>query len=358
MVVLSVMPMHSDQHHNNIVPVPIIDMSTRRDMKVELILKACEDFGFFQVINHGIPDKVIARMEKFGMDFFSLPASEKLLAGPANPFGYGTKSIGSNGDTGDLEYLLLHSNPMFVSQRARAISPNNPKEFSYVVNEYVGEVRELACEILDLIAQGLGLKDCGVFSSMIRDIDSDSLFRLNHYPPSPSPSPSPFSCKSTSTTNTAKIRFGEHSDPQIITILHSNNVAGLQILSASSAGSLWIPIMPNPAAFCVNVGDVLQAMTNGRLVSVRHRVMGNKSNGARMSTAFFGAPPLHAWISPMPETITRFRPCCYKSFTWSEFKKVMYSLRLGHDRLDLFRLDYNIHDDDDEEEEEEYYSCE
>lgn len=132
MVVLSVMPMHNDHHHNNIVPVPIIDMSSRRDMKVELILKACEDFGFFQVINHGIPDKVIARMEKFGMDFFSLPASEKLLAGPANPFGYGTKSIGSSGDTGDLEYLLLHSNPMFVSQRARTISPNNSKEFRYI----------------------------------------------------------------------------------------------------------------------------------------------------------------------------------------------------------------------------------
>ncbi|KAM0947571.1 putative gibberellin 2-beta-dioxygenase [Dioscorea sansibarensis] len=351
MVVFSVMPMHNDDddhHHNNIVPVPvpIIDMSSRRDVKVELILKACEDFGFFQVINHGIPDMVIARMEKFGMDFFSLPASEKLLAGPANPFGYGTKSIGSNGDTGDLEYLLLHSNPIFVSQRARTISPNNPKEFSYVVNEYVGEVRELACEILDLIAQGLGLKDCGVFSSMIRDIDSDSLLRVNHYPSSPSPSS--FSCKSTSTTNTTKIAFGEHSDPQIITILRSNDVAGLQILAPSSAGSLWVPIMPNPAAFCVNVGDVLQAMTNGRLVSVRHRVMGNKSNGARMSTAFFGAPPLHACISPMPETITRVRPCCYKSFTWSEFKKVMYSLRLGHDRLDLFRLDSNFDDDNDE----------
>lgn len=82
---------------------------------------------------------------------------------------------------------------------------------------------------------------------------------------------------------------------------------------------------------------VLKAMTNGRLVSVRHRAMVT-SYDTRMSTVFFGGPPLHAWISPIPEMITTQRPRRYRSFTWSEFKKMMYSLRLGHNRLELFRF--------------------
>ncbi|KAJ0978655.1 hypothetical protein J5N97_014129 [Dioscorea zingiberensis] len=317
MVAASVMALHSSERsliRSASINVPVIDLSMRRELKAELIIKACEEFGFFQVINHGVPDKVVSRMELAGMEFFSLPSSEKLLAGPANPLGYGTKSIGSNGDTGDLEYLLLHSNPISISQRARSVCRTNPIDFSYVVNEYVGEVRELAYSITTLRATA------------------------------------PSQATSMTAVLLEPIAAGLDLEPQILTILRSNSVAGLQIRSPSPAGASWIPVPPNPDAFCVNVGDVLQVMTNGRPVSVRHRVMAN-SNGTRMSTAFFGAPPLHAWISPLPETITPLRPCCYKSFTWSEFKKVMYSLSLGHDRLDLFRLDIDDDDDDDDDDE-------
>lgn len=77
-------------------------------------------------------------------------------------------------------------------------------------------------------------------------------------------------------------------------------------------------------------------MTNGKLVSVRHRVIVNSYN-ARMSIVYFGAPPPHASISPLPEMITPENPRQYKSFTWSEYKKAMYSVKLGENRLDHFR---------------------
>ncbi|KAJ0978653.1 hypothetical protein J5N97_014127 [Dioscorea zingiberensis] len=258
MVAASVMALHSSERsliRSASINVPVIDLSMRRELKAELIIKACEEFGFFQVINHGVPDKVVSRMELAGMEFFSLPTSEKLLAGPANPLGYGTKSIGSNGDTGDLEYLLLHSNPISISQRARSVCRTNPIDFSYVVNEYVGEVRELACEILELMAQGLGVGDSGVFSRMIRDMESDSLLRLNHYPPCNCTKSSYKHDCCTTRANCCRLGFGEHSDPQILTILRSNSVAGLQIRSPSPAGASWIPVPPNPDAFpSANVG--------------------------------------------------------------------------------------------------------
>lgn len=134
---------------------------------------------------------------------------------------------------------------------------------SSAVSSYVEAVRELACEILDLIGEGLRVPDTSVFSKLIRDVDSDSLLRLNHYPPlllrdrdtSPSSSFHHHLRHHHNNNNNSRIGFGEHTDPQILTILKSNAVSGLQI---SVDEGIWIPVTPHPTAFFVNVGDVLQ----------------------------------------------------------------------------------------------------
>ncbi|KAG1371392.1 gibberellin 2-beta-dioxygenase 2 [Cocos nucifera] len=327
MVVASLSPVHGDRFRS--LAIPVIDLSCHRALTSELIVRACEEFGFFKVIGHGVPLDVVSRMESAALEFFSLPVVEKQRAGPPNPLGYGSRTIGPNGDTGEVEYLLLHANPSSISQQAGMVSRRNPTEFSCVVNEYMETVQEVACKILELLAEGLGLRDSGVFSRLIRDTENDSLLRLNHYP----------SCHNKEDMRSDRIGFGEHSDPQIITLLRSNDVGGLQILSPSSMdGAVWVPVLPDPTAFHIMVGDLLQVMTNGRLVSVRHRAIVD-SYSSRLSMAYFGAPPLHEWISPLPEMITPQMPRCYKSFTWAEYKKAMYSLRLGHNRLDLYRAD-------------------
>lgn len=117
---------------------------------------------------------------------------------------------------------------------------------SSAVVAYIEAVRNVACKILELIAEGLWVTDRTVFSRLIKNPESDSMLRLNHYFPNYT------NCKCN------MVGIGEHSDPQILTLLRSNDVPGLQISSREDASG-WISVVPDPRALCVNVGDTLQA---------------------------------------------------------------------------------------------------
>lgn len=109
--------------------LPVIDLSWKRERVRKLIVRAFEEFGFFKLINHGVSKEVIYSVEKESKEFFSLPESEKQKAGPPNPIGYGSKKIGFNGDTGELEYLLFHTNPSSIYQRVRSINRDDNRNF-------------------------------------------------------------------------------------------------------------------------------------------------------------------------------------------------------------------------------------
>ncbi|GER55154.1 gibberellin 2-oxidase [Striga asiatica] len=311
--------------------IPVIDLALERPKLCDLVVKACEEFGFFQVENHGISWEVISRVEKEGLEFFSKSACDKQRARPRqpSPFGYGCKDIGFNGDKGELEYILLEANPHLVSQRVKSLS-SDPTKFSRAVNDYVRDVSNLACDILEIAAEGLWVPDKSTFSHLIRNPSSiDSCFRINHYPSSGDVA---------SDHHKPRIGFGEHTDPQVLTILWSNDVWGLQILSGDG---LWVPIPPDSEKLCVLVGDSLEALTNGKFTSVRHRAVlssGSVGNNKRMSMMYFAAPSLDARVSPVEEMVSEEKPSLYREFTWGEYKRAAYLLRLADNRLNMFRV--------------------
>ena len=107
--------------------IPVIDLSSAGASAA--IVKACEEFGFFKVVNHGVPLEFMAELESQAQSFFSLPQHDKDRAGPPDPFGYGNKRIGPNGDVGWIEYLLLNTNPDILSDKSASIFRENPQVF-------------------------------------------------------------------------------------------------------------------------------------------------------------------------------------------------------------------------------------
>nr|CAB3474301.1 unnamed protein product [Digitaria exilis] len=281
----------SPGHRDTFAAVPVVDLS--RPGAARAIVDACERFGFFKVINHGVATATMDRAESEAVKFFAQAQAVKDRAGPAYPpFGYGSKRIGLNGDMGWLEFLLLAVDSASLSD---------------------------ACTM----AEGLGIAPVDALSAMVTEQGSDQVFRVNHYPPCPA-----FQGLGCSATG-----FGEHTDPQLISVLRSNGTSGLQI--ALRDGAQWVSVPSDRDAFFVNVGDSLQVLTNGRFKSVKHRVVTN-SLKSRVSFIYFAGPSLAQRIAPLPELLGEGEEILYKEFTWGEYKKAAYKTRLGDNRLAQF----------------------
>lgn len=303
--------------------IPVVDL-THPDAKT-LIVNACKDYGFFKLVNHGVPFDLMANLEHETLKFFKKPQSDKDTAGPPDPFGYGSKRIGPNGDVGWLEYLLLNTNPDVISPKSLFIFKENPQNFRVAVEEYIRAVKNMCYVVLEMMAEGLGLgvAQRNVLSRLLKDEKSDSCFRLNHYPP----------CPEVQALNGRNlVGFGEHTDPQIISVLRSNSTSGLQICLADGT---WVSVPPDQTSFFINVGDTLQVMTNGRFKSVKHRVLADTTK-SRLSMIYFGGPPLSEKIAPLPSLMLKGEESLYKEFTWWEYKKAAYTSRLADNRLGPF----------------------
>lgn len=117
------------------VVVPTVDMSAPagRGELSRQVARACAGSGFFRAVNHGVPPRVSAAMDAAAAAFFARAGAEKQLAGPPDPLGYGSRSIGANGDVGELEYLILHASPDAVARKASAIDREDPRRFRYAI---------------------------------------------------------------------------------------------------------------------------------------------------------------------------------------------------------------------------------
>ncbi|KAJ3680650.1 hypothetical protein LUZ60_016928 [Juncus effusus] len=291
--------------------VPVIDMRRLMDEKfveeeMDKLKVACEDWGFFQFVNHGIPEKVMEEMKSNMKGFFELPLEEreKVAQEPGDFEGYGQAFVLSEKqklDWADMLYIFTQP-PHF---RNFKLWPTQPPSFKESLNNYSVELQKVAHRILGFMARNLGVNP-----EKITQLYGSQTVRINYYPPCPN-------------AHDKVLGFAPHSDMCGLTLLfQASQVTGLHI----RRNGAWLPINPLPGAFIVNIGDALEILTNGKYKSVEHRAVIN-ADKERMSIAALHTPSFGEMVGPLAEIVGDGKPL-YKTLSLQDYAMLIFSRKL------------------------------
>ncbi len=300
--------------------IPVVDLADflsgdpqKKKAFVQQLGKAYEDVGFVAVKNHGIPDELIGDLYKYVQQFFSMPLDKKRnyeVPGLAGQRGYTSfgKEHAKGSDAPDLKEFF---------QYGQMVNDNDPVKKEYPDNVQVDEVKPFnrtfeaayrAFEksgkaLLQAIALYLGL-DEHYFDEHIHN--GNSILRAIHYPP---------------ITHEPKsaIRAEQHEDINLITLLVGASADGLQILTKKNE---WVGVTSLPEQIVVNVGDMLQRLTNNRLKSTTHRVVNPPRamwHTSRFSIPFFLHPKSQMSLACLDSCVDKSHPKVYPDATAGEY---------------------------------------
>ncbi|CAN0891616.1 Gibberellin 20 oxidase 1, partial [Linum grandiflorum] len=309
--------------------VPVIDLgrflsgdSAAAAAAAELAGDACRKHGFFLVVNHGVDMSLIGDAHEYMDSFFGLPLPEKQKAQRklGESAGYASSFTGRFSsklpwkETLSFRFNAAENSPKIVRDYLLSRMGQEFSDFGNVYQEYCESMSKLSLRIMELLGASLGVKNTGHFRDFFEE--NDSIMRLNYYPPCQKPD--------------ATLGTGPHCDPTSLTILHQDQVAGLQVFVDNE----WRSINPNPDAFVVNIGDTFMALSNGQFKSCLHRAVVNRTT-TRKSLAFFLCPKSDKVVAPPEELVDEGNPRAYPDFTWPTFLEFTQK----HYRADMNTLD-------------------
>ncbi|KAK1415495.1 hypothetical protein QVD17_31277 [Tagetes erecta] len=289
--------------------IPIIDLyelengdpTTQRAI-MEQISIACREWGFFQVVNHGVSGELVDGVREIWRDFFHQPMEVKqsYANAPKTYEGYGSRLGVQKGALLDWsDYFFLHCLPSKLKDHHKW--PSQPPFIRDVTEEYSNEIVRLGKLLLKIFSINLGLQEDYLQGAFGGD-DIGACLRVNFYPKCPQPD--------------LTLGLSSHSDPGGVTfLLPDEHVSGLQVRKANE----WITVKPARHAIIVNIGDQVEILTNGIYKSVEHRVVVNPDK-ERVSLAYFFNPKSDVLIKPATQLVTSTKPALYQPMTFDEYR--------------------------------------
>ena len=299
--------------------IPSVDLAeflsgdpVRKAAFVQQLGKAYEEVGFVAVKNHGVPDELIADLYKYVQEFFSLPSEQKRsyeipeLAGQRGYTSFG-KEHAKGSDAPDLKEFFQYGQVPRNNFREEEYPPNitvsEIANFNHTFDEAYRAFEKSGTALLQAIALYLGL-DEHYFDDYVHN--GNSILRSIHYPPI------------TSEPKSA-IRAEQHEDINLITLLVGASADGLQILTKQNE---WVGVTSLPEQIVVNVGDMLQRLTNNKLRSTTHRVVNPARelwHTSRFSIPFFLHPKSSMSLKCLEGCIDENHPKAYEDASAGEY---------------------------------------
>lgn len=302
---------------NNIPSVDLADFLShdpkRKQKFVDEIGSAYEEIGFVSLKNHFLSDSLVEELYKEIKNFFALPLEVKEkyeipgLGGQRGYVSFG-KEHAKGRKEGDLkEFWHFGQEPTDAAN----LSDEYPKnvqvkellDFNHIGMEAYRMLEKTGIYVLRALALYLGLDEF-YFDQWAND--GNSILRPIHYPP---------------ITEEPKgaVRAGAHGDINLITLLMGASAGGLQVLRNDGE---WIDAIPAEDELVINVGDMLERLTNNKLRSTIHRVINppkEQWDTPRYSIPFFMHPRSDMKLNCLPECIDDEHPKAYPDITAGEF---------------------------------------
>lgn len=300
--------------------IPTVDLSTfvsgspaQREAFVRNLGNAFHEVGFVAVVNHGIPKALVDGFYAASKAFFALPETVKKqyeVSGLAGQRGYTSfgKEHAKQSQVADLKEFFQIGQVVPANHALKAEYPDNVSvtetpEFTRMGAQLYQAFEKTGGQLLEAIAIYLGL-DAHYFDAFITH--GNSILRSIHYPP-------------ITVEPASAIRAEQHEDINLITLLVGASAGGLQLLNSKNE---WVPILPEADEIVINVGDMLQRLTNNYLKSTTHRVVNpprEEWHLPRLSIPFFLHPVSSMRLDCLPSCVTPDNPLHYAPISAGEY---------------------------------------
>lgn len=310
----------SEQLYDQIPSLDLSDFNSNDPAKkkkfVEELGAAYNSIGFVAVRGHYLTDDLTEKLYSSIKRFFAQPDAVKQkyeipgLAGQRGYIGKG-KEHAKGRNTGDLKEFYhvgqqVDDDDPIKKEYPDNVWPEEVPEFREVATEVYRRLERTGVQMLRAIALYLNLPE-DYFDSRVRH--GNSILRPIHYFPIEDPDSVPADA----------VRAAEHGDINLITLLMGASADGLQVLRRDGK---WIPITALPEQLVVNVGDMLERLTNKKLKSTIHRVVNpprHLMNTPRYSIPFFMHPRSEMSLAALPSTVDKEHPKLWDDITAGEF---------------------------------------
>lgn len=300
--------------------IPVVDLqqftdgdAAARTAFVKKLGDAFHEIGFVGVVNHGIPKQLVDDFYAAAKRFFAEPVATKRqyeIKGLAGQRGYTSfgKEHAKQSEVADLKEFFQIGQTVAQDDPLKDRYPDNVQvaevpEFPQLGDELYRAFERAGGELLRAIAIHLDLGE-HFFDDKI--YQGNSILRAIHYPPI------------TKEPDSA-IRAEQHEDINLITLLVGASAGGLELLDMEGQ---WLPIVPEENEIVINVGDMLQRLTNNYLKSTTHRVVNPPRaewHKPRLSIPFFLHPRSEMDLTCLDRCVTEARPLAYAPITAGEY---------------------------------------